>query len=47
MTNSRHYVIKFVRRANMWVVTYFIGTKQNQAWFSSEAEAQEFVKKEN
>lgn len=47
MSNSRRYVIKFVKRANMWVVTYFIGTKQNQAWFSSEAEAQAFVNKES
>jgi len=35
--------IKFVKRANMWCVTYFEDGKQNQKWFITEEEAQQFV----
>jgi len=38
--------IKHVKRANQWCVTYFTGDKekkQNQAWFSTEEEAQNYL----
>lgn len=34
---------KFVRRANMWCVTIFLGKTQTQNWFTTEQEAKDFI----
>ena len=38
---------KFVKAANAWGVTVFIGTKQTQTWFSTEEEAKTFIQEQN
>lgn len=43
MTNAHTVKVKQVHRANQWCVTYFVGEKQNQSWFSTEAEARAYA----
>ena len=35
-------MIKFVKKAGKWCVTYFINDKQNQEWFNTEDQAKKF-----
>ena len=41
--NRQKPSIKYVKRANRWCVTYWLGATQKQEWFSTEAEAVAFV----
>lgn len=36
---------KYVKRANMWVVSHIEKDKQKQSWFSTEEDGKEFIKK--